>query len=316
MNYGDFSNPPGGYNPGTSNSGGYNTLTPPDKTSVATQAPVTNPTANPKDTPDFTYLSTIYNGVGDFHTNHFIAYFDPLQNDLPTIESFYEKFCDVFSKDNIAKVIKSDRNFEGHPAFKFTLGGNLGRNFQKLIGAYHDDWVAMQMFKDGKSFYGTTLKRNWHEPVDDTVYNYITSINPGLNPLAMLMVEVNKKHFLAGRRSWGLGYDYNLNLNYVETAALERSSDDFYAAIEKTTTDLRQDIIDLWANLLTNFAPVFGIHLKLLSPPVFGKFYPEGYSVQNNVAYQTGSDSDISKAVSTDWFSKVLKRHPGLIQDL
>ena len=44
MNYGDFSNPPGGYNPGTSKSGGYDTLTPPDKTSVASPTvPVSTP---------------------------------------------------------------------------------------------------------------------------------------------------------------------------------------------------------------------------------------------------------------------------------
>ncbi|MDB5227531.1 MAG: hypothetical protein JWN78_1724 [Bacteroidota bacterium] len=320
MDYGDFGNVPGGYT-GTDLGKGYATTKP-----AASTKKIEVPS-------DFSYLSPIFNGAGDYHFNHFIAYIDPLQNDLPTIESFYEKFCNVFSLENIAKVMESERSFNGHPAFKFTLGGNIGNKIKKIIGFFHDDWVAMQMFKDGKSFYATTLKREWNEPMDNIVFNALETINP-LEPLKNIMmsdvlvdsspllstsyrliVDLNKKHFLAGRRSWSLGYDSIIKLYYVETAALERNSDIIYSGLVKAG-GMRQDIIDLWANLLANFAPVFGIHLCLLSPPIYGKVFPKDYKVQNNVAYQTGSKANIADAVNTPWFATVLKRHLGLIQDL
>jgi hypothetical protein len=123
-----------------------------------------------------------------------------------------------------------------------------------------------------------------------------------------MIVEANRRHFLAGRRSWRVEFNSSLNLYYVETAAFERSSHDLYRAVEQTGI-LRETIKDLWTNLLENYpvslCPIEAMHLV-----------PTDYSVKGHVAYMMDADPSAQTALLKPWFSDVLKRHPGLVTDL
>jgi hypothetical protein len=298
-----------GYGPYTNPGGGYPTTAAPTYLTTPTPKP-----PDPSKPPDFTYLSTIYDGTGKYHINHFVAYFDPsffnFQGVTP-IQHFYQNFCTIFSTRNVARAVPEVvRKFKGLDVVKFTIGGNIGDFMQQMFGKPHDDWVAMQMAKDGKSFYGTTLKREWFEPIDN-VQMVSGGISPKFGPvIASMIVEANKRHFLAGRRSWRVEYDGSLKRCRVETAAFERSSHPLYEWIERTGL-LRESIIELWTNLLENYPVV-------LHPVKAMKLVPTGYDVdvKGNVAYMMEEDESAQKVLSTPGFPEVLKRHPGLVTDL
>jgi hypothetical protein len=305
MSYENYTDPGGGYSPYNSGGKGYS--------NSAVPGYLTTSTPKKAEPDDFTSLSTIRDGVGDYHMNHFIAYFEPYVDKFKPVNSikfFYQEFCNIFSSNNVAKVsLDRTRKFQELDVVKFTIGGNLGNFWQQLIGEPHDDWVAMQMAGDGQSFYGTTLKRMWLEPIDAILLAGINAGLPLLGPLlGPIVVEANMRHFLAGRRSWRVGLNRSLNLYYVETAAFERSSHDFYQGAELTGL-LRESIRDLWTYLLENY-PV------KLCPIEAMQLVPKDYLVKGNVAYRMDADPSAQTALLRPWFSDVLKRHPGLVADL
>lgn len=304
MGYEKYTDPGSGYGPHTSPGEGYPT--------AAVPSYLTTPTPKGEERADFTYLSTIKDGVGNYHMNHFVAYFEPTVDKFQPVTSikfFYQNFCKIFSLNNVATVApERARKFKGLDVVKFTIGGNLGKVHLQLFGRAHDDWVAMQMAKDGKSFYGITLKREWFEAVDNWE-KVINAGSPKVGPaVSPMLMEANRRHFLAGRRSWRVDYDRGLGLYYVETAAFERSSHVLYQATEQTGL-LRETIRELWTNQLENY-PVTLCPIKAMN------LVPTGYEAKGNVAYKTGEDASAQKALLTDWFSEVLKRHPGLVTDL
>jgi hypothetical protein len=301
MSYQKYSRPSGGY--GVSAGKGY---------AGAPGGPSQPAPASEQKPEPFTELSAIFDGVGEYHTNHFVGYFKPplgVKYKLTGLaQLFYDKFCSIFSANNIARADLGGK-FKGLDTVCFEIGGNLGDAFNKATGFVHYDWVSMQMEKsEGKSFYGTTLRREWMEPVEIKV---LSSTAGMLAPtFTLYAIRVNQHHFLAGRRSWRVGHDDDLNVFYVETAAFERSSHDEYRVAEKTGR-LREDVKKLWTHLVTNFAAE--IDVKLLN-----NYLPSGYEFVGDtaVAYKAEEHESGSAALNAPWFAKVLQKHSGLIKDI
>src|SRR5260370_32189452 len=70
------------------------------------------------------------------------------------------------------------------------------------------------------------------------------------------MVEVNRMHFLAGRRSWRLDdgriFGEKDGVLVLETSAVERFSHNFYNLADKSF-GLQKLVPDIWITLLRNF---------------------------------------------------------------
>jgi hypothetical protein len=272
----------------------------------------------------------ITGGVGPFHTNHFVGYsgfekVDPTRAALKAARLttwLRENFCAVFSEKNIAAAAPyPERKFDGSPTVEFTIGGNLGSSLEKLAGEVHSDWVVMREDEPSTSFYGSTLKREWLTPVED---NVLTALDvkrmlrpkgkptPAEDVVTERMIFVNQHHFLAGRRSWKVGYDAKLYRFYVETAAFERSSLCEYSVAEESGV-LRESVVGLWTNLIDNVESHAKGWIPAQKRP---EAVPPGYRVQGNAAYRAGQHKTAAAALDTEWFAPVLLRHPGLVKGL
>jgi hypothetical protein len=128
-------------------------------------------------------------------------------------------------------------------------------------------------------------------------------------------IRVNQHHFLAGRRSWRLGYDSGLKCPYVETAAFERSSLCEYSGAERIGL-FRESIIEIWTSLLTNVRKDF-TSIKWISPEsLLDQSVRAGYETVDDVDYRTASFETAEEALDEQWFAKIFTRHPGLLKGL
>ncbi len=306
MSYGQYTNPDGAYK--ADNGKGYLPR------AVPTHRTVPTPRVE-----EFKELLALRDGIGDYHVNHFIGYFhlSPVEGaDLASLtRRFYRRFCPIFSARNIAEATTGERKFKGLDTVKFQIGGNLGDLLDQGLGLLHQDWVSMQMDRTGTSFYATTLRRLWLEPWERLFLAFpVNPLMPALTPFPLSpekkaeAITTNQHHFLAGRRSWRLGYDAELNLYFVDTATIERSSREEYRILEETGS-LRKDIIALWTHLVENF--VEDIQAKLIETD-----FPDGYTVQNDVAYRLGSHKHLTEVFSDPWFSKIIEGHRSLVRNL
>jgi len=348
MDYGDFSNPKGGYQDVQSKVKNPNGMAcKPDAKDFQM------PTYSKKG--DFTEKKVYSDGVGNFHVNHFIAYFNYLSPTPNLITSankvFFKDFPLFFSIKNIADAELSDYEHNGKKTIEFRTGGNMNPlfdfyinplfvlfpiaiplfplpilpipNISKFSGIFHSDWVSIEMMDDSLSFYGSTLKRNW---IEDKEKKLVTTLaSKGIaNKLieeknafkfAVDFIEVNQHHFLAGRRSWAVGYDKEVNKWYVETMAFERSSQCEYNVIEKTGV-LREQIIRLWVLLLLNFEKHSNVKFFEFTQQNFPYEYQQKYCYNNTVAFNSEENKNATTLLAVPWITKALKRHPGLIKGL
>lgn len=248
-------------------------------------------------------------GVGAYHINHFIgygAYLPPKSSEkLVKLlnQALYLGFVKVF-EPNVATVEKGDYEFHGADTIEFTVGGKRGSLIEKVGGLFHSDWVSMQMSADGESFYASTLKRRWMTLSEKALLL--------ADKDAKDLIETNQHHFLAGRRSFKIGYDQDLKVLYIETAAFERSSVCEYNVLEKTGL-LRDAIVAIWTNLIDNFEKTWG---KWISPSLLPKAVRQGYSMKGNVDYRQEQHKKAAQALSASWFTKVLARNPGLTKSV
>lgn len=249
-------------------------------------------------------------GVGDYHVNHFVGYGAYLKSPGKLVatmnQKFYDQFIELFSP-NKATADRGDYLFHGDDTIEFGIGGKRGSFVEKLGGLLHSDWVSMQMSTDGESFYASTLKRNWLLPLEKAAVDLDEDMRG--------FIEVNQHHFLAGRRSFKIGYSEEMSRLYIETAALERSSLCEYNVIERTGA-LRAVIIDLWTHLIEN---VQKRHGKWISPTELPKTYQgirKGYQVKRKVDYRVDKSKNAGQALKASWFQQVVQRHPGLVKGL
>jgi hypothetical protein len=222
---------------------------------------------------------------------------------------FLRHFCFIFSENNIARAQFGPRGksaFTGSKTVEFTIGSNAGTAEHRAMGFFHPDWVAMTSvppvsitdLDDVKvtelaSFHGDTLRRKWSTAIELTILKALASapsgftrylapailpfpfgllfsfLNEGKLDHAKTFLYYNRHHFLAGTRSWRVGYDTEEKEFFVETITIERYSCWFYVEMEKHH-DTRQDILDLWDNLLNNFIEtkiMRGYRFEAVPPP-------------------------------------------------
>jgi hypothetical protein len=204
--------------------------------------------------------------------------------------------------------------FDGSIAIEFTIGSNVGTLEHRAMGFMHPDWVAMSSVPpitiaaidsdqatELKSFHGDTLKRLWSTEVEKKIISegttakslldlqkYIVAVLPSPLSTLMLMTDAlnnraemyrilgfNRQHFLAGTRSWRVGYDTSRKQFLVETITIERFSCIFYRAMESLHST-RNDIISLWDNLINNV-----IKTKAFSPYRFTSVPPPDTLTKN-----------------------------------
>lgn len=260
------------------------------------------------------YRDTQAGGVGDYHINHFVGYFDldESQKQKATVEDLFSNFCTVFNRHNEATATLEKYLFKGRETITFVSNMPLADT--------HVDWVTLHKMEGTNSFVGTTLMKLWIGPEElskkakelqnmRTLLKIAGAITPGPSPQLLSDTElllINQRHFLAGRRSWSIEYSPALELYYVETTTLERYSHPLYLAVENIL-GFRKTIVKVWTTLIANFAAFYKLNLVKQSP--------EGYSEsQTNIYYAEAQVSTVAEAYALPWFKAVLQRHPGLLQ--
>lgn len=333
MSYQKFANPKGGYQNSQPTAASVNLITPKPATSI----PIYGKEG------DFTEKTVYKDGVGNFHINHFIGYFSHKNMTQPNLEFikdfntiFFNNFCQIFSPDNVAVASPSKFNYRNKKTVKFEINGNskfkdtIIEDIKYFSGLIHSDWVSFEKFNDF-SFYGSTLKKNWAEKIETELFLDLAKV---LNQFNLVtednairfirnLIEVNQHHFLAGRRSWAVGYDKSINLFFVETMAFERSSQCEYNVVEKTGK-LRETIIELWTRLIFNFFKMFPIHPSNIFkiPENFNLLKTENYDLKSNnnntayLMYKSEEDKTATKLLNKPWVQNAIIRHPGLLKDL
>ena len=333
VSYANYRDSGAGYSPYQQSAQGYNNVP-----SVTTYATTPTPATPARGDELFNSLPALSEGVGPYHINHYVAFFDAPKltpSDCPKLlTAFYNKFPFIFSNaftGNYASAawgkgtdagqsqIRS-LTFQSHQTVKFALGGQFGGFVEQMIGFAHDDWVAMQMEpQERKSFYALTLKRKWMTIQEAAAVGLAAAAVAG--PIVGTLgggvaIDINQHHFLAGRRSWRVGFDLAAQLFFVETAALERSSGWFYSLMEGFPW-LRSQVDKIWIALLGNFVTVFNnFSLNIGASPLYTD--PQSpYSLSSADVFHVAAETDsLPDALKVDWFSEVIKRHVGLITDL
>jgi hypothetical protein len=264
---------------------------------------------------DFAELIREKDGTGNVHFNHFISYFKSdlkagLENEKILTEHFQNNFKIIFNKDNIVGVeTETQRYFKEKNTMVFTLGGDSGNLRDKAIGAIHDDWVSVEFHNDKSSFFARTLKRNFPTNAEKIIPFILSPspLNPLSHPLAGISIDANRHHFLAGRRSWKIGYEKEQDRFFIETAGMERYSLKFHDYIEGIA-DLRGKIEKIWSILLSNYLQ----YTKQHHTPITNIPQLSGYKQVGNVFFKSDEASFSANPQTPDWFKPVLDRHPGL----
>lgn len=268
-------------------------------------------------------------GVGLFHINHFVGYSSQtaltpkVKSRLAELQQrFRDDFTEIFSVKNVAEANLRPHLHRGNDTIEFEIGGNDESSksmyyLRQVMGFNHSDWVSMQDHPESGSFYAMTLKRDWATFLEESAISALERMDESAVKAAEAFFEINRHHFLAGRRSFKVGYDEHLQRCYIETAALERSSLDFYDLIERTGL-LRPMIVQIWTSLIENFEKECdgGPEFCWLSASGNPENVPDDYKVKGNVAYRTAQVRGTKEVVGAPWFKKVLTRHPGLVAGL
>lgn len=252
----------------------------------------------------------ISKGYGNIHANHFIAYFNGTVEESFTstfeedfisphrlkVSEFLKDFVGIFNgtgfrglKDNIVTVQKHGSNI-----YEFQI--------EKFIGLAHSDYVEIKKSKDENSFYARTLERKFLEQKEE-----LSQKVPDPYKVPSELIEINKMHFLSGRRSWKVKYDKSTGIGSVETAALEKNSHELFDVMERIL-NTREDINKLWSILLYNFLKARKLR-SYINPDL------ENYSmVIKDVYFKKEEFESVEKAKDSEWFSAILLDHPGLIE--
>lgn len=245
----------------------------------------------------FRTLEPRRDGVSDYHFNSFVAFFSAPRgfNPVRATQELLRDFPNVFSQGNRAVAVRTACRNDGLPTVRFTFDAP-GPNI-------HDDWVSMQA--GPVSFLARTLERRWYTLAEKALGPI--SLLPGLGApagiLGEIAVDINRRHFLAGRRSWRIGRVGNTHDYYVETAAFERYSHLAYLG-SSAIIDMRQAIIDVWTIMLSNVLRLNGLRRR--------NVVPSGHRVARGVAYREQSNASPVALRRVPWIRRSIGRHRGL----
>ena len=213
----------------------------------------------------------VYNGVGPYHLNRYRIAFEysaGLTKEMLAAD-FVARFP-AYLGSPYATTEFSTRTHNGNATLKFW--GSMKLLKVEANPGVHHDWVVQAWKNPAVGFTAQTLKRNFLE-VGDAAAAFGGSLGGGAvvpilgGPVgAVVGVEENRKHFLAGRRSWRIdnlaafGVDpqeYNSppasdHLLILETVAVERFSDTVYT-VGDAVVGFEARIPPVWIANLENF---------------------------------------------------------------
>lgn len=300
---------------------------------------------------NFVELNIHTEGVGDYHINRHRAYFLPKsplvnrssnQNELG--RKFAEQFCSYFNANNKnAQVRFGTRKWDLRRTLQFEGAVRpLGINnwiTEWLCKGFHSDWVGVLGSNGGRGMSVQTLKRQFAEQGDKktrlglvlagalsgSLIGIKASTAPAAaslgiagalaaNRVADLAVEINKMHFLAGRRSWVVQPALNIpdrpiNLPSqswcIETAAIERFSNVVVAKTDdfEILGSLQQQVKQIWTTLLLNF-------LRMEGAIQLNRTHWE--EKNQNVSLQFRKFKSVNALIESDIFKQVTAVHPDL----
>jgi len=208
---------------------------------------------------DFTELP-VYNGVGGYHFNRYRVVFKcpPAETKQSLARDFVANFP-TYLTSRYATVARGDRNFESRPTLHF-------HGFKEVVGLDiarpHTDWVVKIDENDNLGFTAQTLKREFRVLSEDgpTSFAVAAAGIAGARLIDLIAggdpTEVNRMHFLAGRRSWrlddGKSFEVDGDVLVLETIAVERFSHKAYMRAD-AVLGLESAVPDIWIAMLNNF---------------------------------------------------------------
>ena len=218
---------------------------------------------------DFTELP-VYDGVGDYHFNRYRVAFKcpPAETKQSLARDFVANFP-AYLTSQYATVVKGDRDFESRPTLHFhgfkmvpipNPAGMANSPPPTIdVASPHTDWVVKIDENDNLGFTAQTLKREFRVLSEDgpTGFGVAAIVSPLIGLIAAGdPMEVNRKHFLAGRRSWrlddGKSFEVDGDVLVLETAAVERFSHKAYMRAD-AVLGLESAVPDIWIAMLNNF---------------------------------------------------------------
>jgi hypothetical protein len=222
---------------------------------------------------DFTALP-VYGGAGDWHFNRYRVVFrrPPKATKQFLANDFVINFPQYLTSE-YATVVRADKTFESQPTLHFhgykmsaipsIFLGLPGVEYD--IAKPHTDWVAKIDDNDNLGFTAQTLKREFRDLSEDGPTRAADVVVTVAVPLLSLLadnggendpMEVNRMHFLAGRRSWrlddGKNFEVDGDVMVLETTAVERFSHKRYVQAD-SVLGLQASIPDIWTAMLNNF---------------------------------------------------------------
>ncbi|HEY3653819.1 MAG TPA: hypothetical protein VGL34_02430 [Steroidobacteraceae bacterium] len=230
----------------------------------------------------------VYNGFGEFHLNRFRIAFERPKNF--TKEALAREFVANFPRylrSDVARVeINRDRTFNRDPTLKFWGSMTVVGGLIEMNRGVHHDWVAPVWVDDRRGFTVQTLKRMFWEPWDDVAaavggaaFGAIVAGTQGGVFGGTAGVDVNRFHFLAGRRSWCLDTaktfgqytgDFaarsNEDILILETGAVERFSHPAFLTGDYVA-QFEQRIPPVWMANLENFVRMNGLKTRRITTP-------------------------------------------------
>ena len=282
---------------------------------------------------DFTALP-VQNGQGPYHFNRYRVVFtkppDAKVEDLA--RDFITGFPHYLNSRFASVVLHNDHTFESNPTLEFHgIVECLGVDIAKP----HNDWVARIWVNPHLGFTVQTVKREFVVASEDAaaaaggaVVGRAIGQNVGQSvggpPGAVVggavgeavgadeAVQLNRMHFLAGRRSWrldgGPAFGLASNVCVLETIAVERFSSTFFVAGD-FILHLEDKIPPIWVTNLANFVRIRQLAtIPQSSPPSWDVGDPT-----LNINYYTYSCDTIDELKLLPEFHAAFKLYPTIL---
>jgi hypothetical protein len=276
-------------------------------------------------------VQPVWDGVGDFHLNRYrIAFEQPANVAKEALAQDFINNFPAYLNSPYATVTFPGKTFNGKPTLKFwgalkLLWGHVEGNPDA-----HHDWVVREWMDPRIGQTAQTLCRNFFEAPDDVAAGAGGSVGGGLalGPVGSLIgtvlaVEINRKHFLAGRRSWRIDdasafgqspADFlspgSANILMLETAAVERLSSraftvgDYVIGIEKR-------VPDIWISNLQNFVRMKGLKPVPIITPQPGDIWQK--TTLNWVRYYSNKFTDFAALSASKQFTDMQPLYPTIL---
>ena len=276
---------------------------------------------------DFKVLP-VWRGAGDWHFNRYrVAFKCPPHTNKQLLGGAFVKNFPKYFESRYATVQMTDRTYATMPTFHFhgyqmvpltnpTLGIPSTPMAEIDIAKPHTDWVVKIDDNDNLGFTAQTLKREFRDLSEDGPTKAGSFVGFVVNPLIALpwgtndLMEVNRMHFLAGRRSWRIDDGKNFGVDgdvlVFETAAVERFSHAAFVRADSVMA-LQKAIPDIWVAMCNNFLRLNAL-VRVPQPQ------RRGWQIKDGVDYYVKSFANF-EGLAGD-FEFALQKRQGLFKTL